>query len=136
MNLTSLGFQSFCLFVYPYKCIIFIFSFIVVLGGGTLWHLQRLLPCIKYVILEFTPSTSHFYPPFQVQVQGRGWGWYQWEGGGGRESGRRVNVVPNMCTYFPSLSSLFPLPPLPAFRAFYLFIVCAVLGLNSSESTC
>jgi hypothetical protein len=35
-----------------------IFSFIVVLGGDTLWHLQRFLQCIKCIILEFTPSTT------------------------------------------------------------------------------
>jgi hypothetical protein len=32
-------------------CGLFFSSFIVVLGGGTLWHLQRFLQCIKYVIL-------------------------------------------------------------------------------------
>jgi hypothetical protein len=39
------------------------FSFIVVLSGGTLWHFQRLLQCIKCIILEFTPSTTTLYPP-------------------------------------------------------------------------
>jgi hypothetical protein len=33
-------------------------SFIVVLGGGTLWHLQMLLQCIQYIILKFTTSTA------------------------------------------------------------------------------
>jgi hypothetical protein len=40
-----------------------LFPFIVVLGGDTLWHLQRFLQCIKYIILEFTPFTVLLYPP-------------------------------------------------------------------------
>jgi hypothetical protein len=39
-----------------------IFFFIVTLGGGTLWPLQKILQCIKYIILEFTPSTSLLFP--------------------------------------------------------------------------
>jgi hypothetical protein len=31
-------------------------------GWGTLWHFQSLLQCIKYIILEFTPSTALLYP--------------------------------------------------------------------------
>jgi hypothetical protein len=42
------------------------FSFIVVLGGGTLWHLQRFLQCIKYSILEFTPYTSLLHSPSSI----------------------------------------------------------------------
>jgi hypothetical protein len=38
------------------------FSFIGVLGGGTLWHLQRFLQCIRYIILGFTPSSSPLSP--------------------------------------------------------------------------
>jgi hypothetical protein len=37
--------------------------FIVVLGGGKLRHLQRFLQYIKYIIPEFTPSTSLLHPP-------------------------------------------------------------------------
>jgi hypothetical protein len=40
----------------------FFFPSIVVLGGGTLWHLHRFLQRIKYIILEFTPSTGVFWP--------------------------------------------------------------------------
>jgi hypothetical protein len=41
-------------------------SFIVVLGRDTLRHLQRFLQCIKYIILEFTPSTVLFHPLFPI----------------------------------------------------------------------
>jgi hypothetical protein len=45
----------------PFFHIIIIVSFIVVLGGDTLWHLQRFLHCIKYFILEFICSTTTLY---------------------------------------------------------------------------
>jgi hypothetical protein len=45
-----------------YQSTFFCPLFIVVLGGGTLWHLWRFLQCIKYITLEFTPSTIFLYP--------------------------------------------------------------------------
>jgi hypothetical protein len=39
---------------------------ISVLGRGTLWHLQRVLQCIKYIILEFTLSTTLLYPSIPI----------------------------------------------------------------------
>jgi hypothetical protein len=49
--------------------IIFFFSFIVGLGGGTLWHLHRFLQGIKCAIHEFTSSTIllHLPPPTPSQ---------------------------------------------------------------------
>jgi hypothetical protein len=35
----------------------FFSSFFTVLGEGTLWYLQKFLQYVKYIILEFTPST-------------------------------------------------------------------------------
>jgi hypothetical protein len=38
--------------------------YIVVLGGGTLLYLQKVLQCIKHTILEFTPPLLSFFLPF------------------------------------------------------------------------
>jgi hypothetical protein len=46
--------------------------FIVLLGVGTLWHLQEFLQHNKYTILELTPFTILLYhpiPPFLEQFQ-------------------------------------------------------------------
>jgi hypothetical protein len=37
---------------------IFLLFFIVVLDGSAMEYLQRFLQCIKYIRLEFTPSTA------------------------------------------------------------------------------
>jgi hypothetical protein len=51
---------SLYLFITP--GVVFLFSpFIVAVGGGTLWHLQRILQCINYNIFEFTPSITPLY---------------------------------------------------------------------------
>jgi hypothetical protein len=41
----------------------FIFFFVVVMGGGTLWHLHRFLQCIKYILHKFTSSTILLHLP-------------------------------------------------------------------------
>jgi hypothetical protein len=46
--------DNFILFIY--------FYFIVMLGGSTLWHLQKFLQYIKYISLESTLSNIFLYP--------------------------------------------------------------------------
>jgi hypothetical protein len=42
------------------------FSFLVVLGRGTLWHLHRFLQCIKHIIYEFISSTILLHLPLLI----------------------------------------------------------------------
>jgi hypothetical protein len=39
----------------------FFLFFLCWVGGGTLWHLQKFLQCIKYIILEFTSCTGNWF---------------------------------------------------------------------------
>jgi hypothetical protein len=57
-----------CLFFLFFKVIYLLFLYSV-LSVGTLWHLQRFLQCINYVILEFTLSTVIPAPQFMEQLQ-------------------------------------------------------------------
>jgi hypothetical protein len=45
---------------------LFIYLFIIVLCGGTLEYLQKLLPCFKYIIFKFTHLNSLFHPPVGI----------------------------------------------------------------------
>jgi hypothetical protein len=42
-----------------FLCFFFLF---LLFCGGTLWHLQKFLQCIKYIILKFTPNIMLLYP--------------------------------------------------------------------------
>jgi hypothetical protein len=43
-----------------------VFFFIVVLGGSTLWHLQKFLQRMKHIVLEFSPCTGECVSDFVV----------------------------------------------------------------------
>jgi hypothetical protein len=47
---------------------LFFLNFFVVLCVGTLWHLQKFLQCIKYIILNSPPLTLSFIPPLLMTV--------------------------------------------------------------------
>jgi hypothetical protein len=48
--------------LYIYVCI-YIYIFFNCCAGDTLWHLLKFLQCIKYLILEFSPTTILLYHP-------------------------------------------------------------------------
>jgi hypothetical protein len=54
----------FSFFFLAFKYLFFFQIFFIVLGRGTLWHLQKLLQGIKYIIIEFTPPTILRYLPY------------------------------------------------------------------------
>jgi hypothetical protein len=61
----SNNFSSFKKFLLAYiNCMgeFLIFIIIVLLGGGILEYFQKLLQCIKYIRIEFTPSSALFHP--------------------------------------------------------------------------
>jgi hypothetical protein len=54
-------------------------------------------PCFSFYLLGF-----FFYEIEEQRVEWvlpRGWGWHQWEGGGVRQGGKKVNMVQIMYTH-------------------------------------
>jgi hypothetical protein len=82
---------------YIFKEII-IYLLFIVLGGGTLWHLQRFIKCIKYILLESTPSTAL---PYSITPSPDSW-----------NSFNRYHfcIYIRVYTLFPLYSSSYPFP--------------------------
>jgi hypothetical protein len=96
----------------------FCFSF-TVLGGSTLWHLQRILQCINYIILKFNP-------PLDL--------WNSF-------SSYHFCIYMHVYTFFApySLSYFLSPPPPPNLVIFvyrYFFFFWQYQGLNSGLHTC
>jgi hypothetical protein len=68
------------------------------LGGGALWHSQRFLQYIKYIILEFTPPLFSFIPPPLIA---------------GIIQQVSVFHLHACCTFFAPYSPSYPLSPPP-----------------------
>jgi hypothetical protein len=63
MILSRLFREKMYVLAYFRKINCFFFVCVCVPGVGALWHLQKFLQYIKYIILEFTPSTILLYLP-------------------------------------------------------------------------
>jgi hypothetical protein len=104
-----------------------LFSFIVVLDGGTLWHSQRFLQCTNYIIFKFTPCTTPLYPSFP-------WSMEQFQQVSLLQLHACVHIFCTVFTLLPPFPATNSLPLVPTF--IYLFIYLFIYfwqywGLNS-----